>query len=157
VSHETPPTPHETQFGARLRAHRLSQGLSAEKAAHGIGCHAQTLRNWERGHTKPPLTWAGSIARALSIPVDALFTDDVVLSVVVSSATLERCRTEGRTAAADAAQRLAAMLEPQIYAAATKPARGLEPGARAKPRQSRAERLASLKAAHGKAARRTIQ
>jgi DNA-binding XRE family transcriptional regulator len=145
------------RFGARLRAHRLSQGLSAEKAASAIGCHAQTLRNWERGHTKPPLTWAGSIARSLGIPVDALFTDELVFTVVVGPETIQRCRTEGRSAATDAAKRLAARLEPEIYAAATRPAPDLRPGARSRPRQTRAERLAELTARTAAKKRRTIE
>jgi transcriptional regulator with XRE-family HTH domain len=129
-----------------VKALRLSQGLSVEKAAKQIGCHPNTLRNWEQGSTQPPLPRAGDIANALGIPVAALFTDEVVFEVVVSQDTLKRCKTEGRSAAAETAKRLAAGLEPLIYDAATRKLASTKPGARAKPRRTRAERLAELNA-----------
>lgn len=134
-------------FGQRIRTIRLGQGLSADKAANAAGCHAQTYRNWEAGRTKPDLTRAGAIARALNVPVAALFTDELVIAeVIVSADTVARIRKEGRTAAADAARRLAAQLEPAIYDAATRKPADTRPGARARPRRTRAERLAELNA-----------
>lgn len=134
-------------FGKRIRKLRLAQGLSVAKTAPVIGVSGQTLNRWEAGRTKPDLTRAGAIARALNVPVAALFTDELVIAeVVVSADTVARIRKEGRTAAAEAASRLAAQLEPAIYAAATRKPADTRPGARAKPRRTRAETLADLKA-----------
>jgi|SRR5579872_37639 len=145
-------------FAQRLRHHRLANGITLKQAAAAAGVVTQTLGRWESGRTKPDLTRAGAIASALGVPVAALFTDELVVAeVVVSAETVERIRQEGREAAAEVATRLAAQLEPAIYAAATRPARDTRPGARAKPRQSRAERIASLKAYKKPSKPRSIQ
>lgn len=148
-----------TTFGERIRQHRLAQGLSAKKLAEQTGCSAATIRNWERGLTKPSLPWAGPIARGLGVPVAALFTDELVVAeIVVSADTIARIRKEGRTASQDAARRLAAQLEPAVWAAVTRPAVDTRPGARPKRRRTRAETLAELSArTKAKKARAKVQ
>ena len=145
-------------FGERIRKLRLTQGISVVKTAAVVGCHAETLRNWEAGRTKPDLTRAGAIARALNVPVAALFTDELVVAeIVVSAETVARIRKDGREACGDVARRLAEQLEPAIWQVVTRPAADTRPGARAKPRRTRAERLAELNARSKSAAKRSIE
>jgi hypothetical protein len=82
-----------------------------------------------------------------------------VAEIVVSQDTVRRIRSEGRSACQDVAKRLAGQLEPAIWAAVTKPPADTRPGARPKPRRTRAETLAQLKAdtQAKRAARRTIE
>jgi transcriptional regulator with XRE-family HTH domain len=147
-----------TTFHARLRRLRLSQGITLVGAATATGVSKVTLTRWEAGSTKPDLTRAGAIARALNVPVAALFTDELVVAeIVVSAETVARIRKEGRPAAAETAQRLAKQLEAAIYDAATRKPIDTRAGARAKPRKTRAERLAELNARTAAKKRRTIE
>jgi transcriptional regulator with XRE-family HTH domain len=134
-------------WAQRLRTIRLSQGLSIKTVAQLVGCAFNTWYNWERGRTRPDLTRAGAIAAALNVPVAALFTDELVVAeIVVSQDTVRRIRSEGRGACQDVAERLASRLEPVLWAAVTKPPADIRPGARPKPRRTRAETLAQLNA-----------
>jgi DNA-binding XRE family transcriptional regulator len=132
-------------FGARLKRHRLSQGLTVKHAARIAGISETTYWNWESGRVTPKLWRCGAIARALGVPVAALFSDELVVAdVVVSEATVRAIRAGGRDACADVAQRLAVQLEPLIWAAVTAPAVDTRPGARPKRRRTRAEVLAGI-------------
>ncbi|MGD0713114.1 MAG: hypothetical protein ABSB24_02870 [Gaiellaceae bacterium] len=83
------------------------------------------------------------------MPVASLFRgdDDVLAEVVLSSATLEEIRRDGREAARSAAERLAAQLEPRIYEMATRKPVDARAGARPKPRRTRAEKLSGYEQA----------
>jgi hypothetical protein len=92
------------------------------------------------------------MARALQVPVALLLTDELVLAEIrVSDATLERVKREGRPAAQEAAQRIAARMEALLLAEASRPLVDVSPGARPKPRRTRVEVLAGI--ADAKAAR----
>jgi DNA-binding XRE family transcriptional regulator len=131
-------------FGQRIRALRIQQGLTIKSAASQIPAHEQTFISWEAGRTKPLLHKAGAIASALGVPVGALFNEHVAAEVVVSPETVARIRREGREACVEVAKRLADQLEPVIWAHATTPPADTRPGARPKPRRTKAERLAYL-------------
>lgn len=129
-------------FGQRIRTVRIAQGLTQAATARQAGVHTQTVSRWESGRVTPKLWRAGDIARALGVPVAALFTDELVVAeVVVSAETVAAIRKGGRDVARAAAQRLAEQLEPAIWEAATRKPVDTRPGARAKPRRSRAEVL----------------
>jgi len=134
-------------FRERIRQLRIAQGITLDAAARQAGVVGRSWSRWEAGDTKPALERAGAIARALNVPVASLFTDELVVAeIIVSKETIERIRAEGRTAAGDVAARLAAALEPAIWDAATRKPPDTRPGARAKPRRTRAERLTELNA-----------
>lgn len=135
-------------FPARLRTIRLSQGLTANAVAMQAGVSETTMWRWESGRVTPKLWRCGAIARALGVPVAALFTDELVVAdVVVSAETVKRIRAGGREVCQDVAQRLASQLEPVIWAAVTAPKVDTRPGTRAKRRRTRAEVLAGVKQA----------
>jgi transcriptional regulator with XRE-family HTH domain len=145
-------------FRERLRALRIAQGITLVAASRQAGVASRSWSRWEAGSTTPKLWRCGAIARALNVPVAALFTDELVVAeIVVSAETVARIRKEGRSAAAETAQRLAQQLEPAIYDAATRKPVDTRAGARAKPRKTRAERLAELKARPKRQAPKSIE
>jgi transcriptional regulator with XRE-family HTH domain len=143
-------------FGRRIRTLRLRQGLTIKNTALQAATTEQTFMSWEAGRTQPLLPKAGPIASALGVPVGALFNEHVAAEVVVSPETVERIRREGREACREVAKRLADQLEPVIWAHATTPAPDTRPGARPKPRRTKAERLAYLNA-RAKRPKRSIE
>jgi len=99
------------------------------------------------------------LASALGIPIASLFVDELVLAEIrVSEETMQRVRRDGSPAAREVAERLARNLEALLLAEATKPPVDLSPGARAKPRRTREQKLASwAKAAESSARKRAEQ
>ena len=88
------------------------------------------------------------MASALGVPVGRLLRDDcVVTEVVISEQTISDVRSNGRRASLEAAERLARQLEPLIYQEATRPPVDISAGARPKPRRTRAQVLAGVRAA----------
>lgn len=147
-----------TEFHARLRTLRLAAGLTVAVAARNARVSVTTWNKWERGQATPKLSRGHDIASALAVPVIALFTDQVAIAdVVLMPETVARIRKEGRSAAAETAQRLAQQLEPAIYDAATRKPVDTRAGARAKPRKTRAERLAELNARPKRQAPKSIE
>jgi hypothetical protein len=89
-----------------------------------------------------------AIAAAIGVPIASLVVDELVLAEIrLSPETLERIRREGRPAAIAAIDRVRENLIALAIAEATRPARDFSPGARAKPRQTREQKLASWAAA----------
>lgn len=58
------PRSAETQ-GDRLKRRRLDLGLSGKAAAQRLGVHADTLKNWESGRTRPVIRHRPTIRRFL--------------------------------------------------------------------------------------------
>lgn len=136
-------------FPAKIRQLRLSHGLTLKAASASAGVHINSWVNWESGRVTPKLWRCGAIARALGVPVAALFTDELVVAdVVVSAETVKAIRAGGREACQDVAKRLASQLEPVIWAAVTAPKVDTSPGRRAKRRRTRTEVLAGVKQAN---------
>jgi transcriptional regulator with XRE-family HTH domain len=135
-------------IGQRLRRRRLESGHTAESIYRAIGISMAQYGNYEVGSRPYPVHRLAAIASAIGIPVASLLTDEVVLAEIrASSETLERVRREGRPAAREAALRIVDNLEALLLAEATRPPVDLSPGARAKPRRSREQKLASWAAA----------
>lgn len=135
-------------FPAKLRAHRISHGLTVKAAALNAGVSENSWWRWESGRVTPKLWRCGAIARALGVPVAALFSDELVVAdVVISEATVKAIRAGGRDVCADVAQRLAGQLEPLIWAAVTAGPVDVSPGRRPKRRRTRAEVLAGIEQA----------
>ena len=63
------------RFGARVRAERERLGISQEKLAEQAGLHRTYLGGVERGDRNVGLVNIIRIARALGVPVAALFCD----------------------------------------------------------------------------------
>ena len=151
----TKPPRENDGFPARLRRIRLQQGLTVKAAAKIAGISETSYWCWESGRVTPKLWRAGAIARALGVPVAALFTDELVVAeVVVSAETVAAIRRDGRIASEAAARRIADQLEPLLWASATAPPVDVSPGRRPKPRRTRPEVLAGVKQANEARARR---
>ena len=138
-------------FPERIRAIRLAQGLTIKAAAQATGVATNTFSGWEAGLHTPKLWRAGDIAKALNVPVAALFTDELVIAdVVVSQQTISAIRTGGREECERVAERLVAQLEPLLWAAVTaKPPRPR--------RRKRVEKLAGIRAAQAAAKARAAK
>jgi len=138
--------------GATLRRARIQSGLSQKRAAASIGVHEHTVRGWEQG-LHAPLYWRfPALARAYGCPVASLLEPEAaatcVAEVWVGRDTLRDVRAGGRGRALEVAERIARQLEPELWRAATgRLPRAQDTPARAKPRRSRAEVLAGVKAA----------
>lgn len=145
-------------FAAHLRRLRQASGLSIDTAAGHTGVTLTTWRRWEQGASTPRLYRGGAIARALGVPVAALFVDEVagyraVSDVVLSPDGVERVKREGLPAAEALAALVAAQL-PALILEAVRPRRPSRDG-RSKPRRTRAEVLAGIDDANrSRAARR---
>jgi transcriptional regulator with XRE-family HTH domain len=135
-------------FPNHLRTLRLANGIRQIDAAKAAGVNVSTWCCWERGSKTPRLLRGQAIAEALNVPIAALFRDDLVLEVVLSPATVEEVRRDGREGARSAAQRLAAQLEPSIFELATRKPVDVRAGARPKPRRTRVEKLAGVEEAN---------
>lgn len=136
-------------LGQRIRQQRLAQGLTRAQAAPLAGVNPSTLEQWESGLARPGLVRLGNIVRGWAVPACSFSCgeDQVpVADVVLSQESVDRVRREGRPAAAELAQLLAAQLEPLIYQAATRIV-DTSHGARPKRRRTRAEVLAGVREA----------
>ena len=145
--------------GQRLRRRRLEAGLTAARAAELAGATNTQWKLWEVGTQPYPHRLIPNLASALGIPIASLFVDELVLAEIrVSEETMQRVRRDGSPAAREVAERLARNLEALLLAEATKPPVDLSPGARAKPRRTREQKLASwAKAAESSARKRAEQ
>ncbi len=114
-------------FGKRLSALRAQAGVSGRVAARAAGINSGTWTRYEQGRIRPGIDKAPAIARALHIPIAALFdTEDgskVIAEIRVSPETLQAIREHGTPAVDEAANRIATSLKPRMVAAATPPAR----------------------------------
>lgn len=63
-------------LGTRIRQFRLARGWTQEQLAEQAGVHYKYLGDVERGVRNPALFNIARIARALGVPVAALFTDE---------------------------------------------------------------------------------
>jgi transcriptional regulator with XRE-family HTH domain len=63
--------------GARLRAARLSAGISAERAAIEIGRTAYTIAGYETGKIEPPIHALADLAAMYGTTVGALLDEQV--------------------------------------------------------------------------------
>lgn len=60
-------------FGANVRHHRKSRGLTQEALAERVDVSMETIGKIERGAAAPTFATAQRIADALAVPVTALF------------------------------------------------------------------------------------
>lgn len=138
-------------FGARLSEARRRTGIPQTALARAVGVSLTTVRAWEQGLAAPRPWRFAPIAAALGVPTDSLLVPNphatCVTAVWISAQTMRDIRAGGRPAALEAAQRLALLLEPELYRASTgRLPKGQQP-ARAKPRRTRLEVLQGVKAA----------
>ena len=139
----------------RILTLRLHAGQTQRATAQTIGVSQTTYRAWESGTSTPhPSRWQ-TLASALGVPVASLLAPDgwvVVRELRLQPSTVQRVRQLGRPEAERVAALLSAGLVDDVFAAcrAPKPSRG----ARAKPRRTRAEVLASIEASRVKRAGR---
>jgi transcriptional regulator with XRE-family HTH domain len=64
----------EYQLGKRVRELRLERGLSQEELAFKVGIHRTYVGGVERGERNPSLRNIASIAHALNITLQELFS-----------------------------------------------------------------------------------
>ena len=62
------------QFYTRLSVLRAERDMSRRQLAENVGVHYQTIGYLERREYNPSLVLALRIARALDVPVDAVFS-----------------------------------------------------------------------------------
>lgn len=131
---------------------RKQSGITQAQAAKLTRVAINTWSGWEQGRRTPKFWRIPQIAKALQIPIAALFdeaTDDrCIAEVRVSVETLRVISRDGRSGAEEAADRLARALTPLLYEAAR--GRKMRPntGGRAKPRRTREEVLANMQSAN---------
>jgi transcriptional regulator with XRE-family HTH domain len=137
-------THDQRTIGQRLRRRRLEQGHTGATTANLIGVSKGQYDVWEVGSSAYPVRQLAEIAAALGVPIASLVVDELVLAEVrVSDETLERVKREGAPAADEAIARISANLKALLLAEASRPPVDLSPGARAKPRRTREQKLAS--------------
>ncbi|PLR22302.1 transcriptional regulator [Caulobacter zeae] len=79
----TPPPTHpiDRHVGAMIRAHRRAAGVSQEELGTALGLTFQQIQKYETGENRISASKLVEVARALSLPVGALFEGvDVVAS-----------------------------------------------------------------------------
>ncbi|MBF2097483.1 MAG: helix-turn-helix transcriptional regulator [Gloeomargaritaceae cyanobacterium C42_A2020_066] len=59
-------------FGERLRARRLSLGMTSEALAFAVGVGRHTVLAWESGRAMPSLLLLGRLGAVLRVPFDEL-------------------------------------------------------------------------------------
>lgn len=59
-------------YRAAIKAARERAGLTQEELARKVGCSSSTVRNWERGDTRPRSPALMAIAQATGVPVETL-------------------------------------------------------------------------------------
>ena len=64
------------RIGDRLAAVRAERDLTVSEVARRVGISASAISQIERGHSRPSVATLFSLARALSVPVDAFFDDE---------------------------------------------------------------------------------
>lgn len=69
-------TPHDVTLGRRIRAQRLSHGLSQEELAEGLGITFQQLQKYEKGSNRISATRLHEISVILQVPISAWFADE---------------------------------------------------------------------------------
>ncbi|MDG2529973.1 helix-turn-helix domain-containing protein [Caulobacter endophyticus] len=70
----SPPThPIDRHVGAMIRAHRRAAGVSQEEMGAALGLTFQQIQKYETGENRISASKLVEVARALSLPVGALF------------------------------------------------------------------------------------
>jgi len=69
------PKPVDIEVGRRVKARRLAIGMSQERLASILGVTYQQVQKYERGTNRIGSSRLAEIAKALSVPVAALFED----------------------------------------------------------------------------------
>lgn len=79
----------KTSFGSRLRACRVSAGLSQEDVGVGIGVDRDSARTrisrYESGAHQPPLVAAIALADFFNVPLAFLYCEDDILAEVIKN------------------------------------------------------------------------
>lgn len=60
----------------KVKALRLSKGLSARTFGAKVGVIDRSIRRYEAGEMEPPLSTAGRMARVLGVPLDDLYVHE---------------------------------------------------------------------------------
>jgi len=66
-------------FGDKLKQLRKQNGYSQKELADRIGVEDRTIRNWEKGETKPGIEESSKIARILNCDVSYLIDDPTTI------------------------------------------------------------------------------
>lgn len=69
-------TKHDVVLGQRLRAQRLSRGLSQEELADRLGVTFQQLQKYEKGTNRIAATRLQEISALLKLPISVWFDDN---------------------------------------------------------------------------------
>jgi transcriptional regulator with XRE-family HTH domain len=69
------PKPVDIEVGRRVKARRLAIGMSQERLASILGVTYQQVQKYERGTNRIGSSRLAEIAKALAVPVAALFED----------------------------------------------------------------------------------
>jgi transcriptional regulator with XRE-family HTH domain len=67
------PTDLDIGIGQRIKAHRMTIGMSQEKLAEMIGISFQQVQKYERGINRIAASRLQSVARVLGQPIEAFF------------------------------------------------------------------------------------
>jgi transcriptional regulator with XRE-family HTH domain len=134
------------ELSKRIREARIAAGLTRRAAAMTAHVSERTWGRWESGTTTPTLARGGDIARALGVPLGALFVLDgerVVAEVRLTADAVVRVRQLG----VPEAERLAAEAEGQLAPLILQRCRippPAGPDRRGQRRRTRAEVLAGI-------------
>ncbi len=132
-----------TRFANRLQALRLRAGLTQAEAANATGVGYGAWGNWESGRHLPALTRGGAIARALDVPLEALFIEDGFCPLPVFVLSPESLRRLAHKPSREAVlDELTAVLSGHLRAALEQ-AEPLKPAPRRRRRRTREEVLAA--------------
>ncbi len=112
------------EMAARIRELRLSAGISQADAARHAGVNRATWQRYENAERQPRSERLDTIARALDIPLGAIYDQTVVADIRLSDDTrsqIARNPQAALTLAADLAARIAPALLAACTATAAKP------------------------------------
>ena len=63
-------------IGEKIKKARKSRGISQEELAYAVKMHTNTIARWERGELNPKGKSLQKVAKALSVPISALYDDE---------------------------------------------------------------------------------
>jgi transcriptional regulator with XRE-family HTH domain len=116
-----PPDPLDQLIGRNIRLYRIKSGLSQTALGESIGVTFQQIQKYEKAANRVPGSRLIQIARALDVPVDALWDGDAETSASELARRLPAV-PECRRRLTDAASKIA---DPQLLKLATELVEGM--------------------------------
>jgi transcriptional regulator with XRE-family HTH domain len=80
MRNKKPPDPLDRLIGRNIRLYRIESGLSQTALGESIGVSFQQIQKYEKAANRVPASRLIQIARALDVPVAALWEDDAAPS-----------------------------------------------------------------------------